>query len=706
MGRPLLFAVLLLSFASPASAQDLGARVTPGGLDTLTHVALDRIPAVYSIERLDPVLFDCPGDDIVANIPPTDVNLAFRDLDVRTDDGLVVVSAVLDIDVANTIQINNVNACFGSALCDVSANLDRIGITVELAAMTLEDGGIGFEGASVDLALASEDLAIDSVGCAVGDAATWLFDAFEDWALELLTPRLETAVSQQLAATLTTLFADTVQLSLELEGFNLEGRLESLDLSRELGVTLGGDLDVEWRSARINSGPAPETQAPEGTALPADFVGDFQFALTDRLVTEALYEAWSGGLMRRLLADQSLSVDLAGDGAAKLIGLDDGISLDVSFDIEQPPSAQFGRSGDNLAELTLGGLHVTVVATPPEGPISTIEVFADARAAATLAIDPALGGLSLDVTDLSLDSIRIDTAGEDIELSGARLERLITSTVAPMLSGRLRGLPVAPGLQPVMGTFVHVRSVESAGGWQRVGADLVLPNPDDVVPPETSFVMPADLLAEGTAAFEVTGTDDDSPTDLLRYRAWLDGTPLDMGTPSGLRTIRFDVTAGEHTLEVAAVDLNDNRDPTPAAHSFTVDGTPPELVLTEQPEPILTGPSVTAAWMATDSGGDVRTRWVIRELQEDGMAVVVQEAPFMGATGTLSVAADALQSNSLFELEVIAEDAAGNLTSVTRGFATMGGGGCSVSLGRRPAPRWLVVGLLGWALAVRRRRAR
>ena len=50
--------------------------------------------------------------------------------------------------------------------------------------------------------------------------------------------------------------------------------------------------------------------------LPADFAGDFQIAVSDRLVTNALYEAWRGGLMRRLLADQSLSINLAGDGAA------------------------------------------------------------------------------------------------------------------------------------------------------------------------------------------------------------------------------------------------------------------------------------------------------------------------------------------------------------------------------------------------------
>ena len=698
-------AALVLLFPLPAAAQDLGARVTPRGLDTLTSIALDRIPPVYSIERMDPVLFDCPGADIVAHIPPTDVSLTFRDLGVVTEDGRIILSTTLDIAAANTIQLDNPNACFGTALCDVSANIDRLGVVVELAASTGPDGGVEFHGATVDIALRSEDLVIDSVGCAIGDVATWLFDAVEAWALDLLTPRLEAAIGSALSAALTDLFSETVGLTIEREGFTIEGWLDSVDLTRLHGITLGGGADITWTGVGVYEDPAPATSAPEGAALPGDFPGDFQLAVSDRLVTDSLYEAWRGGLMRRLLADQSQSIELAGDGLASMIGLEGGTRLDISFDIERPIVATFGRVAADVAELTMEQLHVTIVATPPSGPVSTIEIYASGSAQAALTMNAELGGMIMDVRDMNLTSIRIESTNEALELSGARLSALISGAVVPMLGQRLTGLPVAPGLTPVAGTFIYVRAVESEGGWQRVGADLYVANPDDVMPPDTMLSDPADLLAAGTAAFAVTGTDDSTPAPLLRYRAWLDGTPLNEGAASSLSTVRFDVTGGSHTLEVAAIDLNDNQDPTPVAHVFEVDGNPPLLTVTRSPPPIVTEPTVDATWIASDAEGPIESRWVLREVGDDGMATVVLEAPFGPDDGALSIATDTLRGNTLYELEVIVRDRAGNLASASFGFAREGGGlGCAISPHRRGAPLMLVLLALAGAVLRRRRR--
>ena len=697
---------LVLLVPLPAAAQtDLGARVTPAGLTTLTDLALARVPSVFSIERMDPTLFDCPGDDLVAHIPPTDVNIAFRDLDIRTEDGAIVLSTELDIDVANTIQLDNANACLGISTCDVSANLDRLGIVIELGAASSPDGGIEFHGASVDLMLASEDLAIDSTGCAVGEVATWLFEAFETWALELLTPRLEMLIGERLGAALTELFAETVGVSVDYEGFSIEAWLDSLDLTRLLGATVGGGADITWTGEVIYDDPAPMTSAPEGTALPDDLPGDFQIAISDRLVTDSLYEAWRGGLLRRLLAQQTTSIDLAGDGAASLIGLNDGASMEISIDIEQPMSATFGRVGPDVAEVSLDGLHVTVDVTTPSGGASTIEVFASGVLQAALTSSAEVGGLVLDVRDLSMSSLRIDTAGEDLELDQARLTRMMESTVAPMLGDRLRNLPVAPGLIAVAGAYVHVRAVSSAGGWQRVGADIHVPNPDDFMPPDTTLTDPADLLAAGTAAFEVTGTDDSTPPELLRYRAWLDGAPLDEGEPSGLRVLRFDVTGGTHTLEVAAVDLNDNVDPTPATHVFEVDDTPPSLNVTSFPAAIVSEDVARATWNASDPEGPVESRWILRQIGEDAMATIIQESPFSPDTNEAAIPASTLSSGTLYELEIVARDEAGNVTSRSFGFALSGGGGCSASgpeRGRGGGLWLLALGLC--ALVLRRRR--
>ena len=701
-----LAVVAALAPASLGSAQDFGARVSPAGLAALTDEALNRVPSVFPIERLDPTVASCPGDDVVAHIPDTDVMLNIRALEIETDDGAIRASTTLDISVANTIQIENANACLGDAVCDLSANLERLSVAIELAAATDPSGGIAFHGASVELDLSADDLAIESEGCALGDVATFLFDAFEEWALNLLTPRLEAMIGERLSGALSTLFAETVSLEVEVQGFAIAGTLDTLDFSRADGVTLEGSAAVTWSGEAIYDDPAPMTAAPEGPPIASALPGDFQIAVADRMVTDSLYQAWRGGLIRRLLADQALSIELAGDGAVAALGLAPGTEVDLSFDLLQPPTATFGRAGADVAEVAIDQLHAVVVITAPSGNSSTVEIFVSGAVQAALTVNPELNGLVLDVQSLELRSVRIEGANEQFDLSAARLERLVAGTVMPMLGERLRGLPVAPGLNAIAGTFVHVRAVTSAGGWQRVGVDLVRPNPDDATPPDTSLRDPATLLSAGTAAFDVSGTDDDSPAALLRYVAWLDGAPLAEGEASSLTTVRFDVTGGEHTLEVAAVDLNDNRDPSPVAHTFTVDATPPTLDVTSAPSGIVAEASVAATWQASDpEGGPVQSRWVLREVGADSMATIIQESPFGADGGALEIGRGGLTPGALYELEIVVRDEAGNLTSETFGFALDGSAGCSVGAVGAPRPAPVVLlGLLAAALLGSRRR--
>lgn len=700
-----LVAILVLLITAPVSAQDYGARVRPAGLDTLTEVALDRIPPVFSIERMDPVLFDCPGDDLIAHVPATDVSLNFSALDIRTEDGLIVLSTTIDIAVATTVILDNANACLGTATCDLTADLQNLGIVVQLAAATRPEGGIEFHGAMVDLALTADDLALESAGCVAGEVATWLFNAFETWALDLLTPRLEALIGERLGGALTGLFAETVGVSIEHEGLTIDATLDALDFSRLQGVTVGGGVELTWTGPAIYEDPSPPVEAPMGEALPADFVGDFEVAISDRLVTDALYEAWRGGLIRRLLADQSRSIELAGDGIAQSIGLTPGTRLDISFDIERPLTVSFGRVGPNVAEMGMEQLHVTIDAVPPSGPTSTIEIYASGSAQVALTMGAEVGGMVMDVRDMDMTSIRVETSNETLELSGARLSAMIESTVAPMLAQRLTGLPVAPGVHAIAGMIVHVRAIESSEGWQRVGLDLIIPDPTDDVPPETSLSAPADLVAAGTAAFGVSGTDNSTPEELLRYRAWVDGTPLNEGAASSIRLVRFDATAGEHTLEVAAIDLNDNQDATPVVHVFTVDGNPPVLEVTRSPGAIVAESTIEADWIASDPEGAVESRWVLREVGDDGLAAEILAEPFGADAGTLSISTGTLRNNTLYELEIIVRDAAGNLTSATFGFAFQGNtGSCSISpVGGSDAPVFLLA--LVFALVfVRRQR--
>lgn len=705
-----LLPALLLLFPSAVSAQDFGARVTPAGIDQLTTVAAQHVPEQLTVEALDRELYDCPASErvISAHVPDTDVHIGWHSMGVRAEDGALVVDAVIDLDVATPLTLDNPYACFGEATCDLSASVRELAVEVELAASTGPEGGVELHGATVALDLTAEDLDIDSEECLIGDVATWLFEAVEGWALDLMMPRLETMLGERISTTMTELMGDTLGLTIEQAGFSIEGWLDGLELDRSTGLTVAGDADVTWAGpTRWHHEDAPDMPGPDGDALPSSFDGQFQVAASDRLVNEALFEAWRGGMISQLLADQSLSVDLPTEGVVQQMGLPQGASIDIAVDIEAPLVASFGRESDDVAEVQLRDLHVMVDVNVPGETARRIDVFVDGDVAAELTVDPAVGGLVLDLHDLRISELRAETGEHELAMDPARLRTFVCETVTPMVSERLSGLPVAPALHPVAGMFFHVTALESERGWQRVGVDLHLPDPTDSEAPDTSLIDPPTLLPAGTARFRVEGRDDSTPASLLRYRAWLDGEPLHE-SPSGLREVRFDATDGEHVLEVAAVDLNDNEDPVPVIHAFVVDGTAPTLAVIEQPGAVVTDPFVLMAWEASDEQSrTLESRWILRAVHPDGTTEVVLESPWGADEGVVEIATGTLDGHDLYELEVVVRDEAGNVTSATAGFAlhpSLVSSGCSASAGGRSAPLGLVL-LFAAGLLVRRRRS-
>ncbi len=704
--RALLVSLILLLPAT-ALAQGFGVRVTPDGMDAITEVAKTRVPNEVVVPSMDRDLYDCPGSSTIsAQLPDTPVFIGWNDIRLSTDDGRIIVGVNLDVGVSAMVDLQNPYACFGSAHCDLSANLQNLDATVELAAATGPEGGIEFHGASVDLALAPEDLDLQSDGCAIGEVATWLFNAFEGWALDFLVPRVESMMSDKISEALTDIFAETVGLTVEQGNFEIDGWLDGLDLSRAYGVTAEGDAAITWTGTPLFSAEAPATELPEGEALPNTTQGMFQLAASDRLVTSALYEAWRGGMISQLLADNRQTISLAGVGAVQQIGLPEGTEIDVGLDIEEPLSATFGRVAPDVADLTLRGLHVVIDVRRPEGETSRIDIHVDGGLAARIATAPNMGALVLDIEDLRIDQIRVEGEESELTIDGARLRGFVEGTVMPMISERLSGLPIAPALHEIEGTFLNVREISSDGGWQRVGVDLFVPDPTDHTAPDTSLEEPAALLGAGTAAFTVAGIDDRTPEGLLRYRAWLDHELL-TEAPTSLRVVRFDAADGDHVLEVAAVDLNGNADPAPVIHAFTVDGVPPTLRVTESPGAIVLDAAVRASWQAEDDGGrGVTTRWVLRRVAEDSTTSVIQESSF-GSDTTLSISTDSLEVGELYELEIIARDEAGNLTSQKFGFALHPSlqTGCSASgpISASPLPVFALL-FLGVVLCRRRRR--
>ena len=97
----------------------------------------------------------------------------------------------------------------------------------------------------------------------------------------------------------------------------------------------------------------------------------------------------------------------------------------------------------------------------------------------------------------------------------------------------------------------------------------------DSVPPETSIAAaPGSPVAQSSASFEFSSADTSAG-----FECRLDGTAYEPCTSPK----SYGLASTTHTFEVRAVDGSGNEDPSPASHSWAVDVTPPETVITGGP---------------------------------------------------------------------------------------------------------------------------
>lgn len=113
---------------------------------------------------------------------------------------------------------------------------------------------------------------------------------------------------------------------------------------------------------------------------------------------------------------------------------------------------------------------------------------------------------------------------------------------------------------------VALRAVYADPDGNFAGSEGV-PAADAAAPDTTVPAGPAAVTTLTTAAFTFAGADDQTPAAALAYLYRLDNGAW---TAAGPSLALSGLADGRHTLEVAAVDLAGNADPTPATYSWTV----------------------------------------------------------------------------------------------------------------------------------------
>ncbi|MGQ0576199.1 MAG: right-handed parallel beta-helix repeat-containing protein [Pseudonocardia sp.] len=115
-----------------------------------------------------------------------------------------------------------------------------------------------------------------------------------------------------------------------------------------------------------------------------------------------------------------------------------------------------------------------------------------------------------------------------------------------------------------------VRAIDSAGNVDASPAEIAWEVVPDTTAPNTAITSgPPVVRADIEAIFTFTGADTGTPADQLVFECVLDGLPAEAcDVPHEIS----DLTRGQHTLQVTAIDLAGNRDPSPATYTWSVAG--------------------------------------------------------------------------------------------------------------------------------------
>jgi len=693
-----LIAVLATSFVASTALADSGyaLRARPPGLDFIGDTVREMVPDQFQVPDVDKGFVYISNARVAIDVHQVELipHDGWLELHVNTD-----ITARADVDATITD-------------CDISAYASPVDLRADLYVSTNPSGGLEVTAVDITIGLNAETFELDSEGCFIGDVVENVLEAVEEWAVEKATELLQDLAEEQILPMIQEQLNKVASLKLDVQGFQLEGGLNGLFVDPQAGLSLTADGQITWQGPTApgldDQGP-PSVQPAVGPGLP-NMYGPAAFALaaSDDRVTHAVYEAWRSGIFEQLLGGLAPTIELSEEGIAQKLGLPGGTLIEVGVSVGSSPLIHFGRTG-NSVRIDLRDLVVTADITVPGAATSQLRASIDGTLAASVRVNPALGSLQISANDLSIDRLEIAAGDQSLDVDPERLREFIHAVAVPMLGAQLENMPIAPVISPMEGLFAVARDVSAEGGWLRVAIDMYRPDPSDKAPPDTRLLNPPTIVSPAMAVFEAIGTDFVTPAELMRYAVRLDGEPVSEA-PSFNDKIRVSAADGNHIIEVTAIDLAGNQDPTPWVHSFVVDGMAPMLELTEAPADVVDTNTVRFAWRTQDdrtAAPALETRWELRKIG-DGTArgAIVAAEDFQ--VGRLEVTLPSLDSDTLFVLQVVARDEAGNVTSLEQGFAIRPGasaGGCSTSAGGNGPATWLLICAALGFVTLRRRRA-
>jgi MYXO-CTERM domain-containing protein len=720
--RLLILTVVCFGNAPAAFAHTVEAHLSSGGVEWVQDQVKTLVPKSLPVDDVTKKVYSCPGDDATFTQRNTTVNLEVHEIDlVIPEDGTLRIDLTMSAQVDGEAHFENPYACLGSTTCEDHLTIDHARAVIDFAAWVDETGRLRANLDNIDLYLTGDQIDANFSDCAISGIVNTVIDLAKGFAVEMLVAKVDELAQEKIGPMLEQMLGNFSGMSMSVGPLDIKAELTKLDM-RTSGIDVAADIDVTSSGSLLDICPRQE-----GSGQPASHQGDvpdltdgvpahLAVAVNLGLMDDALYNVWESGMMcvtPDLLDVFNIDLDLSKVGEL-LPGFPPTTQFRLmAYMLEPPTMSVTSGAGANMS-LNIKGMVADLDAELPDGNTRSLHLELDASASVKIEVDPYVNALRASLVTVNVDRLDIteEASADLVGFDFGKMRQLLEDNVLPEIASEMTGIPLTgPIFGGMMGYYVILRELRSTGAYLVAKLDLFhAPDRDNNAPDTSIDDAPAGVIAAKHAFITVSGQDPEIPSELLQYELVVDGH---LKPPTFVRLINVGTPgeSGDVSVEVRAIDLHGNADPTPARTTLTIDGILPKVNLTDAPAGTADTASPNIGWAMSDdltATGALKPVITTYRMDDDqaGQGTLRDEIELSPGQTSHHVPLD----RGTWRVVVTVFDEAGNEASDSQIFdvnADAGGCGCVVRRGAG-GPRWafglLALGLV--MLRIRRTRRR
>lgn len=704
---------LLAVTAGPAVAHDLRGYISASGVEFIEA----QIPSYVPAQLAAPPFvkdFAC----MTATARDTTVNLEVQNLDISMPGAdMLRVDITLGAHAVGVLELDDVYACFGKAVCTNNIDIDSARAIVDFQ-IRIDSGRPTVDLANLDLQLVEDDIDVTLSDCAIDGVVNTVVGFAKGWILGFIETKVEKTAEEAVGPLLQDMLGGFMQQDVALLGAEIAVAVQNLMVD-PAGIELGVDVDPSSSATPaqcVGSDPGePQTHDGAAPSFRSSMNAHVGMAVNFGLLDDVLYHVWRRGLTC-ITGDalEALGVHLDLEHISGMLpGFPAGTEIGLNIRLASPPRVGGRASADASMRVAVDGIEVDILADLPDGSERSLGLSLDVEAVATIAIDPGTNAMIARLHGAELKRLDLDEqAATQLGYDTAQIRTMMNTVVVPKLLEDMGDMPVTGSMFSFADYAVIMRNLDtSAEAYLLAEVDLFRAPANDTGAPDTAILgSPSGIASPASAVVRVGGTDPEIPSELLRYKVVVDGVERPLSAITEFKVGEIGVTR-TYSIAVSSVDLSLNEDPSPALIDLVVDGLAPNvLILGDRIMDLPDGGAVTINWSATDDTTpsdrlDAAVKvYKLEDPQNVISAELVQEIAVPAGIGTATLDID---SGSVYRVEIEVEDDAGNPTT-SAVLIDAGSGGCLCTAGSSGAGGALpfLLALFGANLVMRRRRHR